>query len=247
MSLASLFTHHIGLRTCLDGILQGHFGEASADSDLSAHVASLSIGPFTFLGGDSKHAAADQFIRQFSDFRVILVADRDWHTKITTWENSETSIAERHVFSAKGLDRKQLQSLASSVPTGFEIQAINLELAERTLSEVDEGLIPDLFWKSSADFMKKGFGYCAVSNGRIEAAVTSALLTHEAAGIQINTNPDQRGKGLATTLGAAFLLQCIERGIEPHWDTGDPTSYHLAEKLGYQSARAYQVLEWDPQ
>jgi len=108
-------------------------------------------------------------------------------------------------------------------------------------------LIPDLFWKSSDDFIEKGFGYCALSNGRIEAGVTSALLSNEAAGIQINTNPDQQGEGLATVLGATFLLDCLNREVEPHWDTGDPTSYHLAEKLGYQLIGAYQVLEWETQ
>ncbi len=82
MSLTNLFAHHIGLRTGLDGILQGHFGEASADSDIDPHVASLSIGPFTYLGGDAKHLSADQLIAQLAGFRVIIVADRDWHTEI---------------------------------------------------------------------------------------------------------------------------------------------------------------------
>jgi GNAT superfamily N-acetyltransferase len=231
----------------VDGILQGHFGEVRADLDLDAHAASLSLGPFTFLGGDCDHSFADELIGQLADFCVILVADRTWHQKITAWEGSKTDVAQRHVFSDKALDRIRLQALASEVPDGFEIRAIDSGLAGRMLAEVSENLVPDLFWKSSDDFIKRGFGYCALSNGRVEAGVTSALLIDAAAGIQINTNPGHQGKGLATALGARFLLDCLDRGIEPHWDTGDPASYHLAEKLGYQLAGAYSVLEWDPQ
>ena len=64
--------------------------------------------------------------------------------------------------------------------------------------------------------------------------------------ITINTNKEQRGKGIATVLSAVLLLDCLDRGIEPHWDTGSSISYHLAEKLGYELIGPYQVLEWEP-
>ena len=115
LGLASLFAEHIGLRTCLDGVLEGHFGDARADSAKNACVACLSIGPFTFLGGDAAHPVADQLIERLSDFRVILVPDPHWQSKITAWENSETSMVERHAFSSDHLHRSHLEALASSL------------------------------------------------------------------------------------------------------------------------------------
>ena len=246
LALAGLYADHIGLRTCLDGILQGRFGQAWADSDTDAEVAALEIGPFTYLGGDAGHPLADELIGQCSDFRVFLVADAAWREKITTWENSKTTEEKRYAFSHGRLDRAHLEELAARIPDEVEIGAIDLELAERIGAEVSEDLIPDIYWRSPEEFVKEGFGYCALAAGRIEGGVTSALCTNEAVGIQINTNDEQRGKGIATVLGAVLLLDCLDRGIEPHWDTGSSISYHLAEKLGYELIGEYQVLEWEP-
>ncbi len=245
-TIAGLFAGHIGLRTVVNGMLQGRFGEAWADAAEGAEVACLSIGPFTCVGGDWAHPAADDLIGQWSDTRVVLVADDGWQRKVTTWEGSQTTVVERSAFSNEHLEKDHLESLAAKVPDGFAIRAIDCELAERITTEVHKNLIPDLFWTSAEDFIRQGFGYCAVANERIEAGVTSALLSNDAAGIQINTNQANRGKGLATSLGATFLLDCLERDLAPHWDSGDPTSCHIAEKLGYELVGVYPVLEWKP-
>ena len=199
-----------------------------------------------FFGGDATRPVADPLVEDLSDFRVILAHDERWRKKVMESANTGTSIVERHAFSHDYVDRSHLQTLAASVPDSFEVREMDLELARRIVSEVHEHLIPDFCWRSPDDFVKGGFGYCAISRGRIEAGVTSALLTSKAAAIQINTNPDQRNRGVATTLAATFLLTCIDRGILPHWDTGDSVSYHLAEKLGNRLIGSYEVLEWEP-
>ena len=122
MNLADLFANHIGLRSALDAMLQGHYGEARADSAAEPKVAALAVGPFTFLGGDSAHPVADQLVKQFTDFRVISLANSDWHEKITMWQNSETSIEKRYAFSSERLDRAHLQLLATEGARGLVAQ-----------------------------------------------------------------------------------------------------------------------------
>lgn len=50
-------------------------------------------------------------------------------------------------------------------------------------------------------------------------------------------------QGLALACSAAFLLECLEKGIIPNWDAVNLQSVGLAEKLGYVYDREYQVYQ----
>jgi predicted GNAT family acetyltransferase len=102
-------------------------------------------------------------------------------------------------------------------------------------------LLPKVF-ASPSDFFERGVGFCALSGEQMVCAATSAFICDGAIEIQINTNRGYRRMGLATAVGATLLVHCLEHGIDPHWDTGDPASARVAEKLGYLPESAYEWL-----
>ena len=61
--------------------------------------------------------------------------------------------------------------------------------------------------------------------------------------VEVGTRKDYRRQGLALACSAAFLLECLDRGIYPNWDAANEQSVGLAEKLGYVFHREYQVYQ----
>ena len=53
----------------------------------------------------------------------------------------------------------------------------------------------------------------------------------------------QRHRGWTLSCcAAAFLLQCVRRGLRPHWDAMTPISRDLALKLGFVRPLPYPVV-----
>lgn len=54
---------------------------------------------------------------------------------------------------------------------------------------------------------------------------------------------DEQRKNLATIVSAALILRCLNEGLYPSWDAQNKISVHLAEKLGYEFAHEYVMLQ----
>ena len=67
--------------------------------------------------------------------------------------------------------------------------------------------------------------------------------------IDIETKASQRGKGYAETVARAFIAECLEKHLQPHWDcTAENTaSAGLAEKLGFTKSRVYTLYSFSLQ
>ena len=61
--------------------------------------------------------------------------------------------------------------------------------------------------------------------------------------IEVDTRKDCRRQGLALACSAAFLMECLEKGIVPNWDAANLQSVGLAEKLGYVYEKEYRVYQ----
>jgi len=65
--------------------------------------------------------------------------------------------------------------------------------------------------------------------------------------ISINTAEAYRRRGLATLTAAAFIEECLERGLQPNWEcwwTNTPSTA-LAEKLGFEQGVDHAVYYWE--
>jgi hypothetical protein len=48
--------------------------------------------------------------------------------------------------------------------------------------------------------------------------------------------------GLARAVAATLMLECLERGLTPHWNAANPVSQQLAVSLGYEPAEICEIL-----
>ena len=85
-------------------------------------------------------------------------------------------------------------------------------------------------------------GYCIMEGDVIAAACTAALVCSKGIEMNIITHPQFRKKGLATIVAASMITDCLEKGLEPHWDAANDISKTLALKLGYKEAGSYDIV-----
>lgn len=242
MKVTQLFAHHRNLRVVIDAILQGYCGTATTDACGDPEVAQLTVGPFVFFGGDPAHPGAHPLIQRLSGEKMIICPNNGWRDAVCRAHGERIATEHRVSFSGSGLDLAHLRSLMSNVPQGFQVERVDLELAARIRAEVHPDLIPPEAFSSPSEFVETGIGFCARAGQQLACAATSAFVSDGAIEIQINTTRPHRGLGLATAVGAALVVHCLEGGIEPHWDTGDPASERVAEKLGYVPDCTYEWL-----
>jgi len=242
--LVPLFTDHRYLRPDVDAVLQGYCGTALANAGSDLQVAQLSISVITFLGGDPTHPAARQLVEQLSGETIIIVAQEGWRDLVFQVHGARITGHPRLSFSPKRLSLEHLHQLMARVPEGFQIQRINLDLAQRLGTEVSSGLILPEVFPSPADFVERGIGFCALAGEQIVCGATSAARCDNAIEIQINTNPSFRRIGLATAVGAALVAHCLEQDLYPDWETAanNTPSQQLAQRLGYILESTYEWL-----
>jgi hypothetical protein len=266
--LAPLFSDYRHLRTDIDANLSGYCGNAVANKGDKLVVAKLTNDFVNIFGGNPNHAVASFLIEQLCEKKVfsavynlwrkafgrygrryklkrmaISVPNEAWRNLILSVHGSRITIEKRLSFSSKTLDIEHLRILKSQVPKGFKIKRTDVSLVERMRSEVSKDLISYQIFKSPSDFFERGVGFCAVADdGKIACAATSAVVCDDAIEIQINTNKLFQRMGLATVVGAALIVYCLERKIDPRWETGNSISEKLAKRLGYIPYDSYEWL-----
>ncbi len=100
------------------------------------------------------------------------------------------------------------------------------------------------FWASDEDFVRKGFGYCAMTEDTIASWCLTVFASRDQRELAVGTAADQRGKGLATAVAAASVEHCLSNGFQPHWHCLDENtaSWKVAEKIGFSDPVPYQVV-----
>jgi RimJ/RimL family protein N-acetyltransferase len=240
--LAPLFKDHRP-HFIMDAIIEGHLGVALANDLENPCVAQLAYADVVSLGGDPEHPVARQFVEQLPVDKGILPLPEEWHELLQQVHGERLISIERFSFSGEQLDIDHLRSLQATLPEGFRIERIDLDLARQI--EADSSLISEDHvrnFNSPEDFVERGIGFCVLDGERIVSGASSYAICNKGIEIQVNTHPDYRQRGLATVVSAALLVYCLQHDIEAPWDAGNPESVKLAEKLGYLEVGSYEML-----
>ena len=141
---------------------------------------------------------------------------------------------ERHLMkiNLRALDTEKLAEFAKEISEEYEIKEIDENLydeamQDRFLSNFVKG------FDNVSEFMENGFGYFLLYGGEIVGGVSSFVRYEKGVEVQIAIHPNHRGKHLARSLGAMFVLECYSRNLYPWWDCANPASERIAEQLGY--------------
>ncbi len=137
-------------------------------------------------------------------------------------------------------DMEKLRGYVASVPKGIRVKRIDRRLYHLAMKE--EWSRPLCANFENADhFMEYGFGYVALNGRELVAGCSCYGVSEGMMEIEVDTRRDWRRRGLAMACSAAFLLECLEKGLTPNWDAVNLQSVGLAEKLGYVFEKEYQV------
>jgi hypothetical protein len=239
--ISPLFSRHTHLRAVIDSVLEGRLGTASVDREASPRTARLVLGVYTFLAGDTSTVSAKEFVSQQSGPCEFIVADdSSWESLIDDIHGKRITRRTMDAFVPDTLDLAHLNELASNRPDGVEIAPITVEDAIELGSELEPNRTS--IFGSPEEFVRNGLGVCAREAGNIVAAATSYSISSQRVEIAIATHANHRRRGLAVSVGATMMIQCIEQNLEPHWTAGNPVSTKVALRLGYRCSGQVTAL-----
>ncbi len=137
-------------------------------------------------------------------------------------------------------DMDRLRGYMAAVPAGIRIRRIDERLYRMALRNPWSRALCDNF-EDYGHFSEYCFGYVALRGWEMVAGCSAYGVSEGWMEIEVDTRKDWRRKGLALACSAAFVLECLEKGLTPNWDAVNLQSVGLAEKLGYVYEGEYQV------
>jgi hypothetical protein len=105
-------------------------------------------------------------------------------------------------------------------------------------------------FRGSVDtFLNTGLRYVLVDGEEIASLCCSGFVARNIHVIDIETEVSHRRKGYAETVARAFVAECIEKHLQPHWDcmAENTASARLAEKLGFTQSHVYTLYSFSLQ
>ena len=238
--LAPLFEDLAWPRPMIEAALEGEVGQVTAGAGEAPAAAALHVQIFTILGGDPGSSAAADLVDTLAGDR-FAIGSNAWYDLLRQRRGRGLQSWYWRPYDNSRLDSAHLRRLAASAHAAYEILPLDEELLSHAWPDLDVGL-PQHGFRSEADLLERGFGFCAVRKGRVlSAAVTLARSSHSVE-VQTNTHRRHQRRGLATSTCAALVLRCLEEGLPPHWSAANHRSEGLAEKLGFIPLPRRQVL-----
>jgi hypothetical protein len=243
-SLTGLFTDY-KWNYLPDSVLDEYLGEALVDNVHDPQVAILTVPglKLKIIGGNARLPIARTYIKELPYPTLLLFASAGWEKLVRDVHPGKVISMPRYAFTSESLDFEYLRELKSLIPNGYNIQCIDLSLAQKLASE-KSGFSEDhmLNFDSPEDFIARGFGFCILEGDEIVSVATTFAVCDKGIEIQINTRSKHQGKGLATVVAAYLILFSLENDLDPNWDAANAKSVGLAEKLGYTSQGQYEMF-----
>ena len=236
--LRPLFRGNRKLHGAAAAALSGDFGRAWADDATAPGVGLVEI-EFYFVAGDASAPAAEEAVRAIPRDSTVVTPGEPWDALIRRIKGSAIVEHTRIAFDAGPWDRARLAEQARALPPGHTLKRITAEDVDR-FAALEHALVAN--YRSTRDFAAHGVGFGVEHDGRFVAGCASFTVATGKLEFEIQTHPDFRRRGLATSAGAAMILHCIENGLEPCWDAHNEGSALLAEKLGFVNRMPYTVF-----
>jgi GNAT superfamily N-acetyltransferase len=130
-------------------------------------------------------------------------------------------------------------------PAGFELRPLAADLIPKT--EKFGVQIDARFWSSAADLLEHGVGVCLVKDGEVVSLCYAAAVADGLAEVDVHTQEEFRGRGLARLVTQQFIKECLRRGLQPTWDCFEYNlgSMRLAQSLGFAEMYRYPFYSFN--
>ena len=157
-------------------------------------------------------------------------------------DRAQTRVVERLEFDGCDPGSAALSRLRERLPEGCAVHSMDMEMLKRCewRSEMEH------YAGSLTSFLQHGIGLTLMRGEAIAAEAYASALGDGRAEIGALTRESERGKGYAS-IACAYLIQaCDQRGYQAYWscDAHHTASIRVAQKLGFQRSRAYQIYDY---
>jgi len=238
--LAPLFADLVWPRSMIDAVLEGCVGTVTAGAGDAPGVAALHAQVFHLLGGDPSLPAAADLVQSLPAGQLV-VGSAAWYALVKERRERAPESWYWRTYDHTRLDASELKRLAGGAHAAYEILPLDAGLLSRVSQNRDQTETEHAF-RSDAELLESGFGYCAVQEDRVRSVAVTFTRSSSAVEAQINTHQEHRRRGLATATCASLVLRALEEGLEPHWSAANRRSEGLAEKLGFVPESRREVL-----
>lgn len=219
---------------CVAAGLSGEFGRLWVDDAAAPATVHLHL-DFHFLYGDPGTPAAAAIVHALPD-RLAINTGPSWEAPLRAAYGEALERYTRTAYGRAPHDRARLAAFIDALPDGYRLVRVTAENVER-FAALDSSLTGS--FRDLAHYVARGIGFAVEHDGAIVAGCSSFARGGDIVEIEIDTAREHRRRGLALATGAAFVLHCLEHGLEPHWDAANEGSSRLADKLGFGEARPY--------
>lgn len=264
-SLFAPYRHQLLTRS----VMEGHsVGEIYVDNRISPKCAVMRGIHFeVYLAGDpgcttKEKEFSDWFSEQifapvkekgFPYLNVYYVSEA-WKQRISRFfaqEGYQTEQVKKRFYTldlnAASRSCSKFDLVSTSLPGGASIQPITSELVNDTeKTNLDQMLLwIELSWPSVEHFLQHGMGYAVVEDNAIASWCLTLFAADADWELGLMTLDAYRKKGYAKALALACVNYSLANGKQPLWNCDDTNlpSIHVAESVGFQLERSYEVFQ----
>jgi len=168
---------------------------------------------------------------------TLFSTNPTWNLAIEKRLDKKVGSIQRYAFSFDEMNYKNRRSNSCE----YDIAKIDQFDIQQCL-EFDKAYYNE-YWDSEDNFIQNGIGFCVKDNGKVISECVSIFKSTKYAEIDIVTDLNYRGKGLASIVAEQFIDYCLAKQIQPRWDcdVDNIASVNLGSKLGFTNARKYNV------
>jgi len=235
------FESHPRLRAVIDAVLEGRCGRVIREGG----AALLDFGCYRIPGGDARCEGARALLTGLRGPCEIVVPDDDaWRALIGNCFGARIADRSMQSFLPGRKLTERTHALAADLPEAYDLRRIDAAIAARVGVEVAPHGI-DVLGGPEA-FVERGLGRALLAlDGRPACVASSYAVSSRYVEVAIATHPAHRRRGLAACAAAAMIGDCLERGLEPHWNAFNPVSQRLARRLGFVEVGVCEILALD--
>ncbi len=223
----------------IECVIENQMGSAFVDDPVHPTAFLIRVGPFHYLAGDPAGPGGQALVAGLDPFGLIMSTGPGWIDALGEAYGEKVKKYPRYRFTSERLSLERLECLWEPSPWKGKVQRIQPPIAAQVWEQPGLADISD--FDSPADFHARGIGYCVLEEGRMIGTAYSSLVCSQGIEISLVVEEAYRRQGMATALSCALLRWCLENGMDPHWDAGNPPSKGLALKLGYTFQEEYDL------
>ena len=201
-----------------------------------------------YLAGNSKAENLKEFLVKIPEKAYIFVPSQEWELSLKTqWTYLKDILCTD--FSAKNLSLQSIRRLFNTLPEGFQMKRVDVEVAKQILTQnfSDHWVRIINNFGGPEKFVEEGVGFCIQEGEKLISIIMgfkASIPITRSIELDIVTHTDYRRRGFATVISTKMIEYCLEREIEPHWDSANPDSVKLALKLGFSDPVSYKCYYW---